>query len=54
MSENDRNNIDHNQPKAALRGKGQAERLGQQHELAGGPVGIFGEAAGTIRLTYHN
>jgi type II restriction enzyme len=30
---------------ANLRGKGQAGRLGKQHELAGGPLGIFGEEA---------
>ena len=28
-----------------LRGKGQATRLGKQHELAGGPLGIFGKEA---------
>lgn len=28
-----------------LTGKGQASRLGKQHELAGGPLGIFGEQA---------
>jgi len=28
-----------------LRGKGQAGRLGKQHEIAGGPLGIFGEEA---------
>ncbi len=29
----------------ATRGKGQSERLGVQQELAGGPLGIFGEEA---------
>ncbi|MEJ1938431.1 EcoRI family type II restriction endonuclease, partial [Nostoc sp. NIES-2111] len=28
-----------------LRGKGQASRLGRQHEEAGGPIGIFGHNA---------
>ena len=28
-----------------LKGKGQATRLGKQHELAGGPLGIFGKEA---------
>ena len=36
---------DDDQPEVALRGKGQADRLAKQHEQAGGPVGIFGEAA---------
>ena len=29
----------------SARGKGQARRLGKQHELAGGPLGIFGDEA---------
>ena len=32
-------------PKVKLRGKGQATRLGTQHETSGGPLGIFGEEA---------
>ena len=31
--------------KTKLRGKGQAYRLGKQHEDAGGPLGIFGTEA---------
>lgn len=31
--------------KMAEQGKGQSKRLGIQHELAGGPLGIFGEEA---------
>ena len=35
-----------NQPiEPKLKGKGQATRLGKQHELAGGPLGIFGKEA---------
>ncbi|MDA1347232.1 MAG: restriction endonuclease [Crenarchaeota archaeon] len=31
--------------KPKLKGKGQATRLGKQHKLAGGPLGIFGKEA---------
>ena len=34
-----------------LQGKGQAGRLGKQHELAGGPIGIFGAEAQKHDLT---
>ena len=34
-----------NDSKEPLRGKGQSRRLEKQHELAGGPTGIFGEEA---------
>ena len=34
-----------NDSKEPLRGKGQSRRLEKQHELAGGPSGIFGEEA---------
>jgi type II restriction enzyme len=34
-----------------LQGKGQASRLGKQHELAGGPIGIFGVEAQKHDLT---
>jgi len=34
-----------NDSEPKLEGKGQATRLGKQHELAGGPRGIFGKAA---------
>ena len=37
--------MDASDPKKPARGKGQSRRLQKQHELAGGPVGIFGEQA---------
>ena len=36
-----------------LKGKGQATRLGKQHELAGGPLGIFGKEAQKHDLSVH-
>jgi len=35
-------NTEHGEEELKLSGKGQATRLGRQHELGGGPLGIFG------------
>lgn len=37
--------MDKNNTNSPSRGKGQSQRLEKQHELAGGPLGIFGEEA---------
>jgi len=48
MSEN---NTKSSENELRLRGKGQASRLGKQHEIAGGPLGIFGAEAQKHDLT---
>jgi len=40
--------------KDTSRGKGQSIRLEKQHELAGGPIGIFGEEAQKHDLSIRN